>query len=57
MIGIPDLIIIFTNPTSHALVKRAKIQAARNGIALVQSHCGSCSALRRILNENKQVCH
>jgi len=52
MIGRPDLIILFTNPTSHTLVRRAKNQASRRGIALVQSHSGSCSALKRILSEN-----
>jgi hypothetical protein len=50
-IGNPDLIVLFTNPVSHDMAKIAKKQAQTKGIPLVQSHCGSSSALRNILNE------
>ncbi|MDR2658580.1 MAG: DUF2325 domain-containing protein [Spirochaetaceae bacterium] len=49
LIGSPDLIIIFTNPVSHEMVKVAKKEAARKGILIVQSHCGSANSLRNIL--------
>jgi hypothetical protein len=48
-IGSPDLIILFTNPVSHEMAQIAKKSAARRDIALVQSHCGSCNALRSVL--------
>jgi hypothetical protein len=48
-IGNPDLIVLFTNPVSHMMAKAAKQKAAEGNIALVQSHCGSCRALRDIL--------
>ena len=49
LIGNPDLIVIFTHPVSHEMVKVAKKEAARKDILLVQSHCGSANALRNIL--------
>jgi hypothetical protein len=48
-IGKPDLIVLFTNPVSHKMAKIARNKAAQSNIALVQSHCGSGSALRTIL--------
>jgi hypothetical protein len=50
VIGNPDLMIIFTNPVSHKMVKIAKKKAAKNKISVVQSHTGSGSALRNILD-------
>ena len=50
MIGDPDLIVLFTNPVSHKMIKTAKKQAKRKDIAIVQSHSGSGSALRNILS-------
>jgi hypothetical protein len=50
MIGKPDLIVIFTNPVSHKMVRIAKKRAANHGIKLEQSHSGSGNALRNILN-------
>jgi hypothetical protein len=52
-IGNPDLIVLFTNPVSHTMAKAARNKAAQDNIALVQSHCGSSSALRTILENNK----
>jgi hypothetical protein len=49
IIGNPDLIVLFTNPVSHEMVKIAKKVAVRRDIALVQSHCGSANALKTIL--------
>jgi hypothetical protein len=49
MIGNPDLIVLFTNPVSHEMVKIAKKVASRRDITLVQSHCGSANALKGIL--------
>lgn len=50
LIGEPDLIILITNPVAHNMVKVAKKRAASKGIALVQTHCGSCNVLRTILS-------
>jgi hypothetical protein len=52
LIGDPDLIILFTKPVAHDMVKIAKKRAASRGIALVQTHCGSCNALRTILRDH-----
>jgi hypothetical protein len=51
-IGHPDLIIVFTSPVSHKMVKIAKKQAERHGIAVAHSPCGSVAALRSILTAN-----
>jgi hypothetical protein len=51
-IGQPDLLILFTNPVSHNMVKIAKQQAARCKIALVQSHSGSGNTLKNILEKS-----
>ena len=51
IIGEPDLIVLFTNPVSHKMVNVAKKTAANKNIALVQSHSGSGSSLRSILDE------
>jgi hypothetical protein len=49
IIGSPDLIVLFTNPVSHEMVKIAKKVALRRDITLVQSHCGSANALKTVL--------
>jgi len=54
VIGSPDLIILFTNPVSHTMAKAARSRAAQSDIQLVQSHSGSGSALRAILEEKLQ---
>lgn len=51
-IGNPDLIVLFTNPVSHEMAKTARSCASRGNITLAQSHCGSCSALRGILESH-----
>ncbi|MDR2782247.1 MAG: DUF2325 domain-containing protein [Treponema sp.] len=50
LIGNPDLIVLFTRPVAHEMVKIAKKSAAQKDIALVQSHCGSGNALQNILS-------
>ncbi|MDR2656447.1 MAG: DUF2325 domain-containing protein [Oscillospiraceae bacterium] len=49
VIGNPDLIILITNPVSHEMTDIVRRKAMADGIELVQSHRGSCSALREIL--------
>lgn len=51
LIGDPDLIVLFTNPVSHEMIKVAKKTASAKGISLVQSHCGSGNSLKTILEE------
>ncbi|MDR1538239.1 MAG: DUF2325 domain-containing protein [Clostridiales bacterium] len=48
-IGTPDLIVLFTHPVSHTMAITARNKASQKNISLVQSHCGSCEALRNIL--------
>ncbi|GHV34845.1 hypothetical protein AGMMS4952_27240 [Spirochaetia bacterium] len=48
-IGDPDLIVLFTNPVSHSMARAAKNKAVRSNIVLIQSHSGSCNALKNIL--------
>jgi hypothetical protein len=55
MIGRPDLIVLFTNPTSHELARVARRKAAGCGIPIVQSHSGSGNALRNILRDNIEL--
>ena len=50
-IGAPDLIVLFTNPVCHKMIKIAKKHSKRMDIAMVQSHCGSGSSLRNILTD------
>jgi hypothetical protein len=52
--GNPDLIVLFTNPVSHEMIKIAKKKAAARAIPLVQSHCASCSSLRNMLSAAKK---
>jgi len=44
-----DLIVLFTEALSHAAAAQARRCAAASNITLVQSRCGSCSALHSIL--------
>jgi hypothetical protein len=52
--GNPDLIVLFTNPVSHEMIKIAKKKAQAGAIPLVQSHCASCSSLRNVLEAAKK---
>jgi len=49
LLGNPDLMILFTNPVSHDMAKIVKKKASLSGIPLIQSHSGSGSALKKIL--------
>ncbi|MDR2602050.1 MAG: DUF2325 domain-containing protein [Spirochaetaceae bacterium] len=53
-IGNPDLIVLFTRPVSHEMVKIAKRESARKGVLLIQSHCGSAASLKNILAEHSK---
>jgi hypothetical protein len=52
MMGKPNLIVLFTNPVSHKMAIIARRKAAVCGIPLAQSHSGSGTALREILERN-----
>jgi hypothetical protein len=49
LMGHPDLIVLFTNPVAHEMIKIAKKKALAGAIPLVQSHCASCTSLRNVL--------
>ncbi|MDR0397109.1 MAG: DUF2325 domain-containing protein [Oscillospiraceae bacterium] len=50
LIGNPDLIVLITNPVSHEMTDIVRRKAMTDGITLIQSHRGSCSALREVLS-------
>jgi hypothetical protein len=53
LMGVPDLIVLFTNLVSHEMIKIAKKKAAAKAIPLVQAHCASCNSLRNVLSAAK----
>lgn len=48
-IGSPDLLILFTNTTSHKMVQVALRETKGTGTRIARSHSSSMSALRTIL--------
>ena len=54
LMGNPDLIVLFTNPVSHGMIRIAKKKAAAQAIPLVQSHSASCSSLWNMLAAAKR---
>jgi len=51
-IGMPDLMILFTNTVSHKMVASAVQEAKRNHIPVARSHSSSMEALNSILNKH-----
>lgn len=49
--GIPDLIILFTNTVSHKMVASAVGEAKKNNITVARCHSSSASALNGLLQE------
>ena len=49
--GVPDLMILFTNTVSHKMVKTAVDEAKRKNVEVVRCHTSSGSALENILKE------
>ena len=49
--GVPDLLILFTNTVSHKMVTGTIQEAKRIGIPITRSHSSSVQALAGILNE------
>ncbi|MEA4893243.1 MAG: DUF2325 domain-containing protein [Peptococcaceae bacterium] len=50
-IGDPDLIILFTNTVSHAMVNLAVTEARRKKTAVERCHSSSASALKNIMEK------
>lgn len=50
-IGAPDLIILFTNTVSHAMVNLAVSEAKRKKTAVERCHSSSASALKLIMEK------
>lgn len=48
--GVPDLMILFTNTVSHKMVKSAVNEAKKNRIPIARSHSSSISALNDVLS-------
>lgn len=51
-IGIPDLLVLFTNTVSHKMVRSALEQTKGKPVRTVRSHTSSMNALRGILEEH-----
>ena len=49
--GVPDLLILFTNTVSHKMVSSASQEAKRNRIPVVHVKSSSASALHTVLAE------
>ena len=47
--GVPDLMILFTNTVSHKMVTSAVNEAKKNKIPIARSHSSSISALNDVL--------
>ena len=47
--GVPDLMILFTNTVSHKMVTSAVNEAKKNKIPIARSHSSSISALNAVL--------
>ena len=50
-VGVPDLIILFTNTVSHKMVNNAVAQAKRNHVQIERIHTSSAAALHGILEQ------
>lgn len=50
-LGMPDLMILFTNTVSHKMVNSAVSEAKRNQIPIARSHSSSAAALASVLRE------
>ena len=48
--GVPDLMILFTNTVSHKMVTSAVNEAKKNKIPIARSHSRSISALNDVLS-------
>lgn len=48
--GVPDLMILFTNTVSHKMVTSAVNEAKKNKIPIARSHSSSISALNHVLS-------
>ncbi|MCD8118658.1 MAG: DUF2325 domain-containing protein [Lachnospiraceae bacterium] len=49
--GVPDLMILFTNTVSHKMVLSAQKEAKRNNVPIARVHTSSASALNSVLAE------
>ena len=51
-LGIPDLMVVFTNTCSHKMVNRVNQKSQKHGIPVARSHSASVSALKTILEQH-----
>lgn len=51
-IGSPDLLVLFTNPVSHKMVRCALNETKGRNTKIARSHRSSMAALRSILEEH-----
>ncbi len=51
-IGSPDLLVLFTNPVSHKMVRCALSETKGKNTRIARSHSSSMAALKNILKEH-----
>lgn len=51
-IGVPDLLVLFTNTVSHKMIRCALSEVKGRNIKIARSHQSSMAALRGILEEH-----
>lgn len=50
--GIPDLLVLFTNTVSHKMIQGALSSVSNETVSIVRSHSSSLSALKDILSKH-----
>ena len=55
-VGDPDLLVLFTNTTSHKMVQCVLSEVRGRGTTIERSHSSSMSALRGILDRHAVKC-
>lgn len=51
-IGMPDLLVLFTNTMSHKMIRRVLSETKGRNVKIARSHSSSMAALKIILEEN-----
>ncbi len=50
-LGMPDLMVVFTNTCSHKMVRRVNSKSQKHDIPVARIHSASVSALKNILDQ------
>lgn len=55
-LGVPDLLILFTNTVSHKMAVSAAQEARRNNVPIAHIHSSSAAALNQFFDEHCRNC-